>query len=158
MRKFFLIAGALAAFALFAGTPAEAAVGCECVKLGHAPICVSGVSECMNRVGGVCLAPCSMSEREKMTRVRAHPRKVALRDTTDIDEKPVVRVNTKRHNKAIRDTVEVDEKPLVRSKTRRHDTAVRSKVEVERVVVDDKPKKRTKVAAKSKSKPKTRQQ
>jgi len=158
MRKFFLFAGALAAFALFAGTPAKAAVGCECVKLGHAPICVSGVSECMNKVGGVCLAPCSVSDREKMTRVRTHPRKVALRDTTDVNEKPVVRVKTKRHDKTIHDTVEVDKKSLVRSKTRRHDTAIRSKVEVERVVVDDKPKKHTKVAAKTKPKSKVQQQ
>ena len=59
MRKILILAGLLAGAALFtAGTPAKAAwVGCQCFKLGQAPVCVPGVLECAG-MGGVCLAPC----------------------------------------------------------------------------------------------------
>ncbi len=43
MRKIVILAGLLAGAALFAtGTPAKAWVGCECVKLGAASVCVPG--------------------------------------------------------------------------------------------------------------------
>ena len=59
MGKIVILAGLLAGAALFtAGTPANAAwVGCQCFKLGQAPVCVPGVLECAG-MGGVCLAPC----------------------------------------------------------------------------------------------------
>jgi hypothetical protein len=57
MRKIVILAGLLMGAALFTGTPAKAWVGCACVKLGQAPVCVAGVAECFT-MGGVCLAPC----------------------------------------------------------------------------------------------------
>ncbi|MGH6665737.1 MAG: hypothetical protein ACREB2_12675 [Pseudolabrys sp.] len=57
MRKIVVLAGLLGAAALFTGSPAQAWVGCECVKLGAPSVCVPGVLECGSR-GGICLAPC----------------------------------------------------------------------------------------------------
>jgi hypothetical protein len=65
MRKIVILAGLLAGAALFStGTPAKAWVGCECVKLGSAPVCVPGVLEC-TALGGVCLAPCDYAAPKK---------------------------------------------------------------------------------------------
>lgn len=60
MRKFLIVAGLLAGAALFAtgtSTPANAWVGCACVKLGAPAVCMKGPVEC-SAAGGVCLAPC----------------------------------------------------------------------------------------------------
>ncbi len=58
MRKLVLVAGLLSGAALFAGAPAKADVGCECVKLGANPMCTATVEECNVKVGGLCLAAC----------------------------------------------------------------------------------------------------
>jgi hypothetical protein len=58
MRKIVVLAGALIGAALFTGTPAKAELGCTCVKLGSAPFCASGVTECTLKGGGVCVLPC----------------------------------------------------------------------------------------------------
>ena len=61
MRKFLIVAGLLAGAALFAtgtSTPANAWVGCSCVKLGAPAVCMKGPVEC-GAAGGVCLAPCN---------------------------------------------------------------------------------------------------
>jgi hypothetical protein len=72
MRKtFFLLAGVTIA-AFLAGSPAQAATGCGCVKLGSSPMCVSGISSCMS-MGGVCLAPCDYMEPKKA--MRKHKKK-----------------------------------------------------------------------------------
>ncbi len=57
MRKIIVLAGLLGAAALFTGTPAQAWVGCECVKFGAPSVCVAGPLEC-GAMGGICLAPC----------------------------------------------------------------------------------------------------
>ena len=74
MRKFVILAGLLAGAALFSGTPAKAWVGCECIKLGAAPVCVAGVVEC-TAMGGVCLAPCDYVAPKKMHKARHHKKK-----------------------------------------------------------------------------------
>jgi hypothetical protein len=72
MRKIVILAGLLAGAALFAtGTPAKAWVGCECVKLGAAPVCVPGVLECTS-MGGVCLAPCDYVAAKPMHKHHKH--------------------------------------------------------------------------------------
>ena len=70
MRKIVILAGLLMGAALFTGTPAKAWVGCECYKLGAAPVCVAGVVECTG-VGGVCLLPCDY-QTPKMHKHRHH--------------------------------------------------------------------------------------
>jgi hypothetical protein len=70
MRKIVILAGLLMGAALFTGTPAKAWVGCECYKLGAAPVCVAGVSECTG-MGGVCLLPCDY-QAPKMHKHRHH--------------------------------------------------------------------------------------
>ncbi len=76
MRKILILAGLLAGAALFTtGTPAKAWVGCECVKLGAAPVCVPGVLECTG-MGGVCLAPCDYVAPKKMMKHHHHKKKV----------------------------------------------------------------------------------
>jgi hypothetical protein len=71
MRKIIVLAGLLAGAALFSGTPAKAWVGCECVKLGAAPVCVPGVLECAG-MGGVCLAPCDYVAPKPMVKHHRH--------------------------------------------------------------------------------------
>jgi hypothetical protein len=58
MRKFVILASALLGAALISGTPAKAELGCTCVKLGSAPFCTSGVTQCTFMGGGVCVLPC----------------------------------------------------------------------------------------------------
>jgi hypothetical protein len=58
MRKILAFAVLLAAAALLSGAPAKADMGCGCVKLGAPATCTATMSECMNKVGGLCLAPC----------------------------------------------------------------------------------------------------
>jgi hypothetical protein len=65
MRKIIIVAGLLAGAAIVTGTPAKAAVGCQCVKLGAPSICVAGVNECL-KYGGLCLAPCDYKPRIMM--------------------------------------------------------------------------------------------
>ena len=68
MRKIVILAGLLAGAALFAtGTPAKAWVGCECVKLGAAPVCMPGPPNA-RQSGGVCLAPCDYAAPKKVTK------------------------------------------------------------------------------------------
>jgi hypothetical protein len=60
MRQFVIVAGLLAGAALFTAgisTPAQAWVGCECVKLGAPAVCMKGPVEC-SAAGGVCVLPC----------------------------------------------------------------------------------------------------
>jgi hypothetical protein len=71
MRKIVILAGALLGAALFTGTPAKAELGCTCVKLGSAPFCSSGVSECTFKGGGVCILPCDYAA-PKMKHYRHH--------------------------------------------------------------------------------------
>ena len=74
MRKIVILAGLLAGAALLftTGTPAKAWVGCACVKLGAAPVCVPGPVEC-TAAGGVCLAPCDYVAPKKA--VKHHKKK-----------------------------------------------------------------------------------
>jgi hypothetical protein len=73
MRKIVILTGLLAGAALFTtGTPAKAWVGCSCVKLGSAPVCVAGVVEC-TAMAGVCLAPCDYVAPKKT--VKHHHKK-----------------------------------------------------------------------------------
>ena len=75
MRKIVILAGLLAGVALFTtGTPAKAWVGCSCVRLGAAPVCVPGVLECTG-MGGVCLAPCDYVAPKPMHKHHHHKKK-----------------------------------------------------------------------------------
>lgn len=74
MRKVIVLAGPLMGAALLTGSPAKAELGCECVKLGAPPLCTSGVTQCMSKVGGICLAPC-IYEPPKMTKRIRHAKK-----------------------------------------------------------------------------------
>ena len=69
MCKFIIAAALLMGAALLTDSPAKAAVGCQCVKIGAPSICTAGVSECF-KYGGVCLAPCDY--KPKMMRHRKH--------------------------------------------------------------------------------------
>lgn len=72
MRKIVILAGLLAGAALFTtGTPANAEVGCECVKLGQAPVCVGSVFNCSG-MSGVCVAPCDYVASKKMVKHHHH--------------------------------------------------------------------------------------
>jgi hypothetical protein len=86
MRKIVILAGLLAGAALFTtGTPAKAWVGCSCVRLGAAPVCVPGVLECTG-MGGVCLAPCDyMAPKPKVKHHRHH--KKAMKKEMKMEEK-----------------------------------------------------------------------
>jgi hypothetical protein len=89
MRKLIILAGLLLAAALIPGAPAKAVMGCECVKLGAHAVCTATVGECVHRIGGLCLAPCSytppqMSKRHVHVK---HKRKMA--------QKPVKPKNAK---------------------------------------------------------------
>ena len=64
MRKIVILAGLLAGAALLAGSSAQAAVGCQCVKLGAASICTGTIDQCFN-YGGVCLAPCDYQPKRR---------------------------------------------------------------------------------------------
>ena len=68
MRNIIIAAGLLVGAALFAGSPAKAEVGCQCVKLGAPSLCVANVNKCY-KYGGLCLAPCDY--KPKMS-VRKH--------------------------------------------------------------------------------------
>ena len=58
MRRLLLISGLLLGGALIAGSPASAAqLGCGCVKLTGAPVCMATVEACVSG-GGLCLSPC----------------------------------------------------------------------------------------------------
>ena len=76
MRKLVVLAGLLTAAALFSSAPAkaEAWLGCECVSLGAAPVCVPSVLHCTFQHAGVCVAPCSYEEPKKVAK-RHHKKK-----------------------------------------------------------------------------------
>jgi hypothetical protein len=61
MKKILLVSGLLAGGALAllsSSSPASAALGCACVKLGESPMCVGSIEQCVSGIGGLCLAPC----------------------------------------------------------------------------------------------------
>ena len=62
MRKLVILAGLLMSAALFTGTPANAELGCTCVKLGQPAMCTGGVISCTMQGGGVCVLPCDYKE------------------------------------------------------------------------------------------------
>lgn len=70
MRKLLLVTGLLAGGALLTGSPASADVGCACVKLGAAPVCVASIESCVSGMGGLCLAPCDY-KAPKMAKKKA---------------------------------------------------------------------------------------
>ncbi|MGC1464549.1 MAG: hypothetical protein WA792_02345 [Pseudolabrys sp.] len=72
MRKIIILTGLLFAGAMLAGTPAKAEIGCACVKLGQAPMCVSTVLQCNVKVGGVCLSACDYQPAKKAMRHHHH--------------------------------------------------------------------------------------
>ena len=67
MRKMVILAGLLAATALFSGTPADAWVGCTCIKLGSPTVCSSGPDVCTFKNGGACVLPCDYTAPKKAT-------------------------------------------------------------------------------------------
>ena len=73
MRRFLVAMGMLAAVALLGGAPAKAELGCGCVKFGVAPVCVAAVEQCLQKIGGLCLAPCSYQPPRKVVKRMAKP-------------------------------------------------------------------------------------
>ena len=73
MRKFVILAGLLLGAALFTDTPAQAWVGCTCIKAGAPAMCAKGPVECTFGGGGVCVLPCDYTE-PKMMKKRHHHR------------------------------------------------------------------------------------
>lgn len=96
MRKFLIVAGLLASAALFtagASTPANAWVGCTCVKLGAPAVCMKGPVEC-GAAGGVCLAPCDYVAPKK---VKHHKKaKAKKEEIKKEDKKPVKKEDKKK--------------------------------------------------------------
>lgn len=76
MRKLLLVTGVLLGGALLGGSPASAEVGCACLKLGAAPVCVASVAQCNQAIGGLCIAPCDY-QPPKM--VKRHHKKRPLK-------------------------------------------------------------------------------
>ena len=74
MRKILVVAGFALGAALLSGAPAQAEVGCGCVKLGSSPMCVASVNECLSKVGGLCLTPCDYQPPKK-TAMKHHKTK-----------------------------------------------------------------------------------
>ena len=71
MRKILLLAGLLLGATLFINpTPAQAWVGCTCVKIGAPAMCAKGPFECTG-TGGVCVLPCDYTE-PKMKKMKRH--------------------------------------------------------------------------------------
>lgn len=63
MRKIVIGAALLLGAALLTtGTPAQAAVGCLCGKIGAPAVCVATITDCNFKNGGVCVLPCIMEE------------------------------------------------------------------------------------------------
>ena len=63
MRKLVIAAGLLLAAALVPGAPAQAAVGCRCVRFGTPSACMPTVTACNREMRGICIAPCRMPAR-----------------------------------------------------------------------------------------------
>ena len=66
MRKIIFLASLALGVALLTVAPAQAEVGCGCVKLGASPVCVASINDCMAKIGGVCLTPCDYHPPKKM--------------------------------------------------------------------------------------------
>jgi hypothetical protein len=66
MRKLLLVSGLLMGGALLSGSPASAATGCSCVKLGQNPVCVASIEKCVSGMGGLCVAPCEYKPPKMM--------------------------------------------------------------------------------------------
>jgi hypothetical protein len=75
MRKIVILAGLLIGAALLSGTPAKAAVGCLCGKLGAPAVCTATVTDCNFKNGGVCISPCIMEEPKAGKKHKRHLRK-----------------------------------------------------------------------------------
>ena len=103
MRKLLLAAGLLASGFLLAGSPASAEVGCSCVKLGAAPVCVASVAQCNRVIGGLCLAPCSYvpprSAHRAVHRARRAHRRVVRRHAKPAMGKPAPKAKPKSMSK-----------------------------------------------------------
>jgi hypothetical protein len=76
MRKIVIVAGLLLGAALLSGSPANAAIGCLCAKLGAPAVCTATVTDCNFGRGGVCISPCIMEEPKMRKRHhRMHKKK-----------------------------------------------------------------------------------
>ena len=68
MRKLVMAAGLLMAAAFVPGAPAQAAVGCQCVRFGTPSVCMATVTACNTQMQGVCVAPCTYSAKKMVKR------------------------------------------------------------------------------------------
>lgn len=76
MRKIVIGAALLLGAALLTtGTPAHAAVGCLCGKLGAPAVCVATITDCNFKNGGVCVLPCILEEPKAGKKHRRHKKK-----------------------------------------------------------------------------------
>jgi hypothetical protein len=76
MRKILILAGLLLGGTLFINTtPAQAWIGCTCVKVGAPAMCARGPVECTFGTGGACVASCDYTEpKVKKIKMRRHHR------------------------------------------------------------------------------------
>ena len=77
MRKIVIGAALLLGAALLtSGTPAQAAVGCLCGKIGSPAVCTATITDCNFKNGGVCVSPCILEEPKAAKRHhRRHKKK-----------------------------------------------------------------------------------
>jgi hypothetical protein len=66
MRNYLVAAGLAVAAALAIMSPANAAVGCGCFKLGAPMVCTATVGDCVSKVGGLCGLPCDYTPPKMM--------------------------------------------------------------------------------------------
>lgn len=65
MRKIVIGAALLLGAALLTtGTPAQAAVGCLCGKIGAPAVCVATITDCNFKNGGVCVLACDYTPQK----------------------------------------------------------------------------------------------
>ena len=89
MRKFLIVAGLLAGAALLttgSATPANAWVGCSCVKLGAPAVCMKGPVECA-ATGGACLLPCDYVAPKKAKHHHKKAKAKAKKETKKEEKK-----------------------------------------------------------------------
>ena len=78
MRKILILAGAAHRRRAVYRHAGQGRTRLQCVKLGSAPFCTSGVTQCTFMGGGVCVLPCDY-RAPKMTKHYKHHRRHAAK-------------------------------------------------------------------------------
>jgi len=78
MRKLVILAVSLGV-ALVVGMPRQASAGCTCVKFGAKPVCAATISECNQKIAGLCVAPCTPAQTKPVKKVSKKPKAAAAK-------------------------------------------------------------------------------